>query len=715
MEQSLSDEKSRNDRNSTGNVSDADKLKVVGLKSLLAVNQINDEEVPCSEGFESCLQYLKNRNDIKLKRRKVAFKKLPQANFPCLVETQNGALLLAGIKEVAGVKEQACLVQFPDKEKAEVIPLEQLEKQYDQRITELTVKQSRFDIRWFVPVFLEHKSLFVEIFFFSFALQILALASPLFFQVVMDKVMVHQALKTLDVLVLGLIVAGISEVVLRGMREYIYAHTANRVDIKLGLKLFTHVLGLPLLYFKNRQVGAIVMRIKELDTIREFITGAMFTLMVDFLFMGVFLYVMYTLSPSLTGVFCLSIPFYVLLTWWVTPKLQQCIKDQFTYSAINTSFLTESVAGAETVKSLAVEPRLQNQWNSQTTDMVEANYQTQALNSVSAQGVQFIQKVTSVIILWVGAAGVLSLEMTIGQLIAFNMMANHIAQPFARMVDLWSQYLQARLAVEKLGEMLNLPAESYQGEQQVNLKGDIVFKRVGFRYQAEQPLLFDNLSFTIKQGSSVGIVGTSGSGKSTLARLLLRLYTPENGAVVINDHDIKTIDVNYLRAKIGVVLQESFLFNKTVRDNIAQSKPEADLEEVIASAKLAGAHDFILKLPKGYDTELSEGGSSLSGGQRQRIAIARTLLTAPDIVILDEATSALDDESQAIIQKNMKHFSNGKTVIAIAHRLSTIRQCDQIIVMDQGRIIEKGSHEKLIRQGRKYAQLWQLQQELKQQ
>ncbi len=707
-------EESDNNKNSTQDVTNAEKLKVTGLKSLLTINQVDDKEVPYSEGFEACIQYLKSCDNIKLKQRKVTFKKLPQVSFPCLVETKHGVLLLAGIKQ------QACLVQFPGKEKAEVITLEALQTQYNQQIIELAVKQSRFDVSWFVPVFLEHKSLFVEIFFFSFVLQILALASPLFFQVVMDKVMVHQALKTLDVLVFGLVVAGISEVLLRGMREYIYAHTANRVDVKLGLKLFTHVLGLPLLYFKNRQIGAIVMRIKELDTIREFITGAMFTLLVDFLFMGVFLYVMYSLSPSLTGVFCLSIPFYVLLTWWVTPKLQQRIKQQFTYSAINTSFLTESVAGAETVKSLAVEPRLQNQWNSQTTDIVEANYQTQTLNSVSSQGVQFIQKVTSVIILWVGAAGVLSLEITIGQLIAFNMMANHIAQPFARMVDLWSQYLQAQLAVEKLGEMLNLPTESYQEEQgadreqKADLKGDIVFKRIAFRYQPEQDLLFQSLSFTIKQGTSVGIVGTSGSGKSTLARLLLRLYTPENGDVIINGHNIKTININHLRERIGVVLQESFLFNKTVRDTIAQSRPQAALEEVIAAAKLAGAHDFILKLPKGYDTELSEGGSSLSGGQRQRIAIARTLLTSPDILILDEATSALDDESQSLIQKNMKQFSKGKTVIAIAHRLSTIRQCDQIIVMDQGRIIEKGSHEKLIQQGRKYAQLWQLQQELKQ-
>ncbi|WP_064603655.1 peptidase domain-containing ABC transporter [Photobacterium sp. J15] len=673
-------------------------LKVHGVRSL--VNFKN-------KSFTEYLSDLKQHEDVKLKSKKVGFHQLDRLPLPCIIESQDEAFILAGIKK------EDYLIQRPSSNRPEVISLDTLKNSYQGKVYILKKKQNRFNIRWFVPAFLEHKRILGEILSFSFALQILALVSPLFFQVVMDKVLVHHAWETLDVLVFGLVVTGICEVLLKGLREYLYAHTVNRIDIQLGLKLVRHVLGLPLLYFKSRQVGAIVMRVRELNTIREFLTGSMFTLLVDVLFMGVFLYVMYTLSPTLTGVFCLSIPCYVVLTWWLTPRLQKRVEEQFTYSAINTSFLTESVSGAETVKSLAVESRLQRRWDSQTEDMVEASFQTQLLNNKSSHLVQLFQKVISIGILYIGATHVLDLRMTIGQLIAFNMMANHISQPLARIVELWRQYIQARIGVEKLGEMLNLPVEQASGASTPEIRGDIIFHNVTFRYQAEHAPIIENLTLVLPQGQTLGIVGTSGSGKSTLARLLLRLYQPEQGKITLNRHPLNAIDIHYLRQKVGVVLQESFLFNKTVKENIAQSKPSASLEEVVHAAKLAGAHDFILKLPMGYDTELAEGGASLSGGQKQRIAIARTLLTQPDVLILDEATSALDDESQALIQENMKELSKGRTVITIAHRLSTIRNCDRIIVMNKGKNVEQGTHEQLLTMQGQYTRLWVLQQELK--
>lgn len=529
----------------------------------------------------------------------------------------------------------------------------------------------------------------------------------------MDKVLVHQAWSTLDVLVFGLVITSIVEVILRGLREYQYTHTANRIDIQLGLKLVKHLLGLPLMFFKTRQVGAIVTRVRELDTVREFLTGSMFTLTVEFLFIFVFIYVMSLLSAPLTLLFIATIPLYVLLAWWITPRMQAAIEEQFTHAAANTSFLTETVAGSETLKSLAVEPTFIRRWDDQTKNMVSTGYAVQQLNNRSSHVVQLIQKVTSVCILWLGSTEVLSLEMTIGQLIAFNMMTNHIAQPLSRMVELWGQFIQTRVALEKLGDMLNLPVEQHTGEDMVTIQGAISFKNILFRYQPDDPPTLNDLSLDIQAGETLGVVGTSGSGKSTLARLLLRLYSPEKGVITVDNTPLNQISIQQLRQQIGIVLQENYLFNKSVCENLAQSKPEASLEEVIEAAKLSGAHEFIMKLPIGYDTILAEGGQSLSGGQKQRLAIARTLLLDPKIIILDEATSALDDESQALIQSNMAKISKGRTVITIAHRLSTVRDCDRIIVLHQGNIVEQGSHQQLLKLGKQYKQLWQLQQELK--
>lgn len=661
-----------------------------------------------NEKYRETLKKISTSNNIRTKERHDTSKIINKLKLPIILFNQENKPFV-----LAKVAEEQCLIQDPEKQAPEIISSETLLKLWNGRSLSILTKKSKFDIRWFVPEFLKHKSLLTEVLIFSFVLQILALISPLFFQVVMDKVLVHQAFTTLDVLVFGLVITGVFEVILRGLREYQYAHTANRIDIQLGLKLVQHLLGLPLLFFKSRQVGAIVTRVRELDTIREFLTGSMFTLSVELLFMFIFIYVMSILSSTLTVIFTLSLPIYILIAWWFTPRMQVAIEEQFTHAAVNTSFLTESISGSETIKSLAVEPKFIRRWDNQTENMVATGYSVQQLNNRSEHCVQLLQKSMSVIILWLGASEVLSLHMTIGQLIAFNMLNSHVSQPLAKMVQLWGQYIQARVAIEKLGDVLNLPTENQSNVDRHPIKGSVSFNNIVFQYQPNIPATIQDLSLEISAGESIGIVGTSGSGKSTLARLLLRLYTPQQGTIAIDGTPLNKFNVQQLRQDVGVVLQENYLFNKSVSENIAQAAPQASLESIISAAKLAGAHDFILKLPMGYDTILAEGGSSLSGGQRQRIAIARALLPRPKVLIFDEATSALDDESQALIQNNMQDIGRNRTVITIAHRLSTVRNCDRIIVLHKGQIAEQGTHDQLLDQGARYYQLWELQKELK--
>ncbi|WP_265684958.1 peptidase domain-containing ABC transporter, partial [Providencia rustigianii] len=524
---------------------------------------------------------------------------------------------------------------------------------------------------------------------------------------------IHSNFMTLDLLILGLIIAAIIEVILKGLREYIYNHTVNRIDITLGLKLVNHLLHLPIPFFKNRQIGAIVTRVKELETIREFLTSSFFTLCVDVLFLFVFVYVMSLLSSSLTWLFLCSIPCYLIVAWWLTPKIEAAAQQQFANIAINTSFLTESINGIETAKSLSIEPNFTRRWDQQTADMSQTNFVSGQISSRSEHIVMVIEKVTSAIILWVGAAEVLALQLTIGQFIAFHMMVSHANQPLVKLVKLWGDYIRTKVAIEKLSQIINLPIEQSKQEKYLQLTGDIQLHNLNFRYQPNMPYILNDFSLSIKAGETLGIVGTSGSGKSTLARLILRLYTPEKGAIYLNGVPISSISLKILRKQVGIVLQENFLFNQSVFHNIAQTSPNASMDQVVHAAKMAGAHDFILKLPMGYDTLLAEGGSSLSGGQRQRIAIARTLLSDPKIIIFDEATSALDDESQAVIQENMQEIAKGRTVITIAHRLSTIRNHQRIIVMQQGKITEQGSHQQLIDNDKFYKHLWTLQQSLK--
>ncbi|WP_158008945.1 peptidase domain-containing ABC transporter [Vibrio splendidus] len=531
----------------------------------------------------------------------------------------------------------------------------------------------------------------------------------------MDKVLVHNAISTLDILVITLISANVFDVVLRGLKDYIFIHTTNRIDMVLGLKVYDHLLRLPLIYFKNRRVGTVITRISQVESIRNFLTSSILVMTIDSIFFIIFIAVMYQFSPILTIILICSFPLYFFVAWIFTPSIIEKIEKQFYASSINTAFLNESLYGIETIKSLGTEPVMKREWENQSESLALTSFNSSVTNNIINQSVSLIQKITSVIVLLKGVDLTMTLELTIGQLIAFNMMVSHVNRPVSHLVDLWQQFIQMRVSVDKLSEMLNTPKENFEDKtsRKTSIEGSICIVGLKFKYQPNSPFTLNGLNIFINQGEHVGIVGPSGSGKSTLTKLIQRLYLPSSGSIYIDDNQLDSIDPMLIRENIGVVLQENYLFNRTVRQNIALKNSVTSLSEVIEVAKLAGAHDFIVKLPLGYDTLISEAGSSLSGGQKQRIAIARALIGNPKILIFDEATSALDDESQSIIKNNMSKIIKGRTVITVAHRLSTVKDCDRIITLEEGKVSESGTHSELIKTGGCYSRLWNVQKSVK--
>ncbi|MBA2722956.1 MAG: type I secretion system permease/ATPase [Methylibium sp.] len=571
---------------------------------------------------------------------------------------------------------------------------------------------AKFGFSWFIPSLVKYRRLLGEVLVVSLFLQLFALVSPLFFQVVMDKVLVHRGLTTLDVLVVGLLVIVVFESVLNALRTYVFSHTTSRIDVELGARLFRHLVNLPLAYFQARRVGDSVARVRELENIRSFLTGNALTLVLDVLFSVIFIAVMFAYSVPLTLIVLISLPLYLGLSLLLMPILRARLNEKFARGAENQALLVETITGIQTVKASALEPAVAKRWDDQLAAYVSASFKTATLASYGHEGINLIGKLVSALTLWYGARLVMDQQLTVGQFVAFNMFAQRVAQPIMRMAQLWTDFQQTGISMARLGDILDTRTEvpPTTAAQLPPLKGRIQFDQVSFRYRPEAPPVLHGLSLDVGRGEVIGIVGRSGSGKSTLTKLVQRLYTPEQGRVLVDGVDISLIDAAQLRRQIGVVLQENWLFNRSVRENIAITDPAAPIEQVMQVAQLAGAHEFISELPEGYDTVVGEQGTGLSGGQRQRIAIARALFTHPRILIFDEATSALDYESEAILQKNMAAICRGRTVMVIAHRLSSVRQCHRIIVMDKGRIVEAGTHDELAHRPKGlYAHLWSMQ------
>ena len=640
--------------------------------------------------------------------------RLSQTPLPAIAADQAGGFFI-----IARIDDGKALIHDPQAQRPEVLSFEDLQARWTGELilirseASLAGELSKFDFTWFIPAIVKYRKLLGEVLLVSFVLQIFALITPLFFQVVMDKVLVHRGLTTLDVIAIGLLGIMLFETILSGLRSYVFAHTASRIDVELGSRLFRHLVTLPLAYFQSRRVGDSVARVRELENIRSFLTGNSITLILDVLFSVVFIAVMFMYSGWLTLVVVLSLPLYFLISLVITPVLRARLNESFTRGAENQAFLVETVNGIDTLKSMAVEPQITRKWDNQLAGYVAAGFKTQTLSTLANESVGLVGKLVTVATLWLGARLVIEGQLSVGQLIAFNMLAGRVSQPIMRLAQLWTNFQQTGVSVQRLGDILNTRTELSQSSRSAlpPIKGQIEFDQGHFRYRADGSEVLRGISLTIGAGEVIGVVGRSGSGKSTLTRLLQRLYTPVRGRVLVDGMDLALADVSSLRRQIGVVLQDNMLFARSIRENIALTDPGAPIEAVMQAAKLAGAHEFILELPEGYDTVVGEHGASLSGGQRQRIAIARALIGNPRILIFDEATSALDYESERIIQHNMKDICKGRTVIVIAHRLSAVRDANRILVMDRGQIVEQGTHAELLaHQAGHYSRLHRLQQ-----
>ena len=569
-----------------------------------------------------------------------------------------------------------------------------------------------FGFRWFLPSIWRYRHPIAHVLVASLFVQIFALITPLFFQVVIDKVLTHHAYATLYVLVAGLALIGIFDVVLQYLRTYALSHSTNRIDVELGRRLFQHLMRLPIAYFETRAAGQTVARVRELETIRQFLTGQALFSGLDLVFAIIFIAVMFAYSVTLTLIVLATIPVYVIIGLVMRPILRETIKEKFNRGAVSQQFLVESIVGMQTVKGSAVEPIMQAQWEERLAAYVSTSFKATMLAAGGQNAIQYASKFTTALTLLFGAHAVMTGELSVGALVAFNMIAGQTIQPILRLSQLWQDFQQVQVSVERLGDILNHPPESGATPNFLppRPRGAIEIKRATFRYRPGAAEALRDVSLAIRPGEVIGIVGPSGSGKSTLTKLIQRLYVPNEGTILLDGNDLGNVDPAWLRGNIGVVMQENLLFNRSVHDNIAFANPAMPRAQVMEIARLTGADAFIAKLPQGYETIIEERGANLSGGQRQRIAIARALATDPPILIFDEATSALDYESERIIQDNMARITSGRTTIIIAHRLAAVRHCHRIVGIAEGRIIEVGTHDELLaRKGGLYAYLSALQ------
>lgn len=637
---------------------------------------------------------------------------LQRITFPALLQwQQEGHWAIA-----YGVRGDRLLIGDPMNpgQTCESVPRALVEASWDGQLwqAELIQKQEQFNLSWFLPAVWRFRGLLTEVLTASFTLQLLGLATPVITQVIIDKVMVQESLPTLDVMAIGLLGVAVFEAVLGILRMFIFTHTTNRLDMALSAQLFRHLLRLPLSYFEARRVGDTVARVQELEEIRQFLTSTALTVILDSIFSVVYLGMMAYYNLKLTGVALAVIPLFAILTLIATPILRVWLNETFNRSADSQSFLVETVTGIHSVKAHAAEKASRDRWEGLYARFIRTGFRATTTANISNHLGDFLTSFSALLILWVGAQLVIKQELTIGQLVAFQMLSGRVTGPLLRLIQLWQNLQEVLLAVDRIGDILNVAPEAEPGTGLMlpPLHGQVVFDQVFFRYKEDQEPILRGISFDAEPGMFVGIVGRSGSGKSTLSKLIQRLYQPEGGRILIDGFDIKSADLASLRPQIAVVLQEDFLFNGSVLENITLGNPDVTAEQVVEAARMAVAHDFICDLPHGYDTNVGERGTALSGGQRQRITLARLFLSDAPILILDEATSNLDAETEQQVLDNLKRISKGRTMFLIAHRFAPLKRADLILTMEKGVIVERGTHDTLLQEKGLYWSLYQRQQ-----
>jgi len=642
----------------------------------------------------------------------LTFEELREVKPPAVIRFKNGRYAMLGVSS-----DDIVLFVDPMEDRPLAMPSAKFREAWTGEVLTLEPKltwkaiRRRYNLDWFYDVILHYKKYFGEVLAASFFLQAMGIMMPLFTQVVIDKVIGSDGLSTLTVLGIGMVALILVQSVLMFVRTYLLNFTTTKLDAILGTRLFRHLLSLPVPYYEHRRVGDTMLRINMLGSIRQFLTGTTLTTLLDALFSVVFIAFMLYYSVKLTLVALIILPLFAVQAFWFMPIYQRMLQEAFGALSAQRSFLVEAVTGMATVKALAIEPQFIRRWEKTLARYVGKNFRMQTLALGMNTGNGALQVLSTLGVLWVGGYMVMENQFTLGQLIAFQMFATQAVSPLVRIFMLWPTIQQTAFALLAVGDILHANMEPVLApvKAQAAMKGDIEVRDLTFRYRPDLPPALEKVSFSVKAGEKVGIVGRSGSGKSTLAAMIEKIYFPDEGSITIDGQDLRQADYPWVRHQMGVVMQDNYLFDGSIRDNIAAGKPAASMAEVMRAAELAGAHEFILELDEGYDTRVGERGAGLSGGQRQRIAIARALLTNPRILIFDEATSALDYESEKQVMKNIEAIGGDRTMLLIAHRLSTVAHCDRILVIDHGHLVENGTPEELLASGGLYSKLYQQQ------
>ncbi|MGZ5052715.1 MAG: peptidase domain-containing ABC transporter [Methylobacter sp.] len=653
---------------------------------------------------------------LKAKADKLSWEKLLVQGgvFPILAKLSNGhSVIVVGARNEEGGKVavldplvNGAAIDWLDK--TQFCPRWAGDVVFLKRSHSITDPNQPFGLRWFIPEILKQKAAFRDIAVAAIAMQFLAMASPIFFQLVIDKVLVHQSVSTLWVLGAGITIALVFDAVFGYLRQLLTLAATNKIDMRLTRRTFGHLVSLPIDYFETTTAGVITRHMQQLESIRHFLTGRLFMTALDTIGLLLFLPILFTYSTKLAIIVLAFASTIAGIIAALLPTYRRRLDALYTAEGRRQSMLVETVHGMRTVKALAIEPMQRRVWDQISAEAITMHFRVGKLGITGGAITDFLGKMLPVTIIVLGAQDVFDQELSVGALIAFQMISSRVSAPLIAIVGLINEFQQTALSVRMLGEVMNRPPEGRigAGGLRPQLRGEITFQNVVFRYPGASTMALDRASFTIPAGAVVGIVGRSGSGKTTLTKLIQGLYGVEDGIIRFDGIDAREIDLAHLRRQVGVVLQENFLFRGTVRENISMAKPDASFEEIVAAAEAAGADEFIERLQHGYDTLLEENASNLSGGQKQRLSIARSLLSQPRILILDEAASALDPESEAIFINNLSRIAVGRTVVMVSHRLSTLVNAHAILVMQHGRLVDSGRHEELLARSSTYQQLW---------